>query len=237
MGKNILITGASSGIGEQTTRYLSELGYHVVLVARNINKLEELKKELPNECDIFSFDLNNLEKIEDIFLFCKKLNLKLDGLVHCAGIGGSAPIRANDIDLMKSIMTTNYFSFVELSKYFSNRGYSNNGGSIVVISSLAAETCFRGTGNYAASKNAINTMVKVMSKEFVRREIRVNSIMPAYVRTPMTEHIEEFNDIKEQQPYGFIDPLAISYMIEFLLSNKSKYITGANIPISAGMEF
>lgn len=71
MEKNILITGASSGIGEQTAGYLSEMGYCVVLVARNKQKLEQLQKELPNESYIVSFDLTNLEKIEEIFHFAK----------------------------------------------------------------------------------------------------------------------------------------------------------------------
>lgn len=237
MGKNILITGASSGIGRQTAHYLSELGYDVILVARNKEKLEQLAQELPNKSYIFPFDLTQLERIEEIFVFCREQELKLDGMVHCAGIGGNVPVRANEIEIMKNIMAVNYFSFVELGKYFSNRKYSNNGSSIVVISSLSSQTCYKGTGNYAASKNAVNTMVTVMAKEFTRREIRVNSIMPAYVKTPMTAHTDDFNDIENQQPYGFIEPEYIAYMIEYLLSDKAKYITGAHIPISAGMEF
>lgn len=237
MEKNVLITGASSGIGRQTALYLSELGYHVVLVARNKEKLEQVEKELTNKSYVVPFDLTQLERIEEIFVFCKEQGIKLDGMVHCAGITTNLPIRANNIDTMKNVMTLHYFSFVELGKYFCNRKYSNDGSSIVAISSLSAQNCYKGIGNYAASKNAVNTMVTVMAKEFIKRKIRVNSIMPAYVKTPMTEHTGDFNDIESQQPYGFIEPEYIAYMIEYLLSDKAKYITGAHIPISAGMEF
>lgn len=84
--------------------------------------------------------------------------------------------------------------------------------------------------------NAMNTAVSIGSREFLKRNIRVNSIMPAYVDTPMNSELHEYIDIDEAQPMGLIPPRAISETIEFLLSDKSRYITGASIPISAGME-
>ena len=89
---------------------------------------------------------------------------------------------------------------------------------------------------YAASKSAMNTAVKVMAKEFVKRKIRVNGILPAYVDTRMTQDIEDFVDVEKRQPFGLIDPRQIAYLAEFLLSEKSRFITGALIPVSAGME-
>ena len=74
-----------------------------------------------------------------------------------------------------------------------------------------------------------------MAKELGRRSIRVNSILPGYVITPMTAGDRLTNDVKNTQPFGFIEPEYIAYMVEFLLSDKAKFITGANIPISGGM--
>lgn len=87
---------------------------------------------------------------------------------------------------------------------------------------------------YSISKAALNAACKVLAKEVVRRRIRVNTIMPGYVRTPMTAGLTE-DDIKNEQPLGFIEPGEIAQFIEYLLSDKARHITGACIPVSAGM--
>ncbi len=237
MAKKILITGASSGIGEQTARYLSEQGYETVLVARNAEKLNCLVEQLSSPAYVYPLDLRKLDRIEEIFTFCHEEGLILDGLVHCAGVSANTPVRANVIEDMEYVFRLNYEAFVELVKYFSARKYSANGSSVVVMSSLACNVCKKGTVNYSASKTAVNTAVKVMAKELARRRIRVNSIMPGYVKTPMTDNIDLFNNVEEEQPLGMIEPEYIAYMIEFLLSDKSEFITGAAIPISGGMNY
>lgn len=136
---------------------------------------------------------------------------------------------------MQATFRLNYEAFVELVKYFSERRYSTKGSSIVAISSLASVTCRATALNYSSSKAAVNAAVKVMAKELGRRSIRVNSILPGYVITPMTAGDRLTNDVKNTQPFGFIEPEYIAYMVEFLLSDKAKFITGANIPISGGM--
>ena len=80
----------------------------------------------------------------------------------------------------------------------------------------------------------MNVAMKIMAKEFLKRRIRVNTIMPADVDTPMSSKVEEISDLEKEQPWGLIDVDQIVYLIEFLLSDKSKYITGAAIPVSAG---
>ena len=124
MEKSILVTGASSGIGAAVSKYLSEQGYFVVLVARNKDKLSKVEEELCGGKLSISYDLTNLEEIEKIFQICQENGLKLDGLVHCAGINNDIPIRANDIEVMKEVTTVNYYSFVELGKYFNKKKYS-----------------------------------------------------------------------------------------------------------------
>lgn len=237
MAKKILITGASSGIGEQTARYLSEQGYETILVARNKEKLEQMAKELPSCAYIFPTDLSELEKIENIFLFCQEQGIVLDGLVHCAGLARHNSVKTNDIADMQMTFRVNYEAFVELVKFFSRRKYSMKGSSVVVMSSMASVACRVSTVNYASSKAAVTAAVKVMAKELGRRSIRVNSILPGYVRTPMTARDELADDVEKSQPLGFIEPEYIAYMIEFLLSEKGKFITGANIPISGGMTY
>lgn len=235
--KNVLITGGSSGIGAATAKYLSTLGYTVILVARDKERLQSVAESIVGEVYTYCYDLMDISHMEEIFLFCKGQGLYLDGLVHCAGIAFNLPVRSIQNDKMQMVMQTSFNAFVELGKLFYNRKYSNENASIVALSSLAARTCKRGTLIYSSSKEALNTAVTIMSKEFVKRKIRVNSLMPAYVKTPMTEGLDEDAIVENEQPYGWIEPLDIAYMIEYLLSDKARFITGAHIPISAGMEF
>ena len=238
MDKYILVTGASSGIGEATARYLASCSYNLVLVARRKEKLEQLERELETEVLCVPFDLSNTEEIEDIFKTCKEQGIKLSGMVHCAGINRDMPIAVNDIGAMNEVTKINYYAFVELGKFFSKKKYSCDGSSIVAISSQAAVERAKGMLTYAASKAALNVTVGVMAKEFVRRKIRVNAILPNFVDTPMVRPKESvlvgIDEKLEKQPLGIISPLEVAYLAEFLLSDKSEKITGAEIPISGG---
>lgn len=237
--KNILITGASSGIGEAIARHLHSLGATVILVARSVEKLNSMQEELKERVHVFSLDLSHLEDIEDIFLFCKEKSIFLDGLVHAAGISVDIPIKALRVEDMQEMMTVNYFSYVQLGKYFANRKYSKDGASIVAFSSAASFMCDKGMSQYSASKAAINATTKTMAKEFINRKIRVNAIAPAFVDTDMTwnvaNYVEGFcENINKTQPLGIIPKEQISYLVEFLLSDCSKYITGNIIPVTGG---
>lgn len=233
MAKTIMITGASSGIGAYTAEYLSKKGYQLVLVARNEERLKSVADKLEEKYWIIPFDLLELERIEEIFQICSKQNIKLDGLVHSAGVTGITPVRKNNIEEMKNMMTINYFAFMELAKYFSQRKYSNDGGSIIAISSIASVSYAKGMANYTASKAAVNAAVKVVAKELAHRRIRVNALMPANIKTPMTDNLEEYYNW-DNQIFGFIEIEQFANLVEYLLSDMSQYITGANIPISGG---
>lgn len=242
MSQVILILGASSGIGEATTRYLSGQGNTVILVSRKEEKLKKIVEELPANGYYFPYDLQNLEGMESVFGFCKGQGLKLDSMVYCAGINRDVPVKANIISDMKEVMNVNYMAFVEAGKYFGKKKYSNDGASVVAVSALGAKNCSPGMCTYAASKSALNAAVQVMAKEYMKRGIRVNAVLPAYVDTEMAkragDYIGSIDDrVKSTQPLGIIEPFHVAYLIEFLLSESARYITGAEIPISAGMTY
>ena len=234
--KNILITGSTSGIGLETARHLHKQGYKILLTGRNEEKLINISKELSDSPYVIC-DLENTERIKEIFDFCQDNNIKLDGMIHAAGYAINMPIRLYKIEHMERQMKIHYYAFLELCKNFYSVKISNNRACIIAISSLASQKMKNASILYSSSKNALNTAIIVASKEFIKRNIRVNGLMPAYVDTRMNEGIEELINVKEQQPMGLIPPQNIAEIIEFLLSEKAKYITGALIPISAGMEF
>lgn len=230
MDKWILVTGASSGIGFNTCVHLDSVGYKILAVARSEERLGKLSNLLRNEHVIYQFDLANLADIENIFFKCKEMGFKLDGMVHCAGVNRDQPVRTNSLADMAETFNVNLLSFVQLASFFCKKKYSNENSSIVAMSSTAAIACDKGMCTYATSKAGIDAAVKVMSKEFSSRKIRVNSIQPGYVNTQM---IEQFMENANAQPLGIIEPVDIAFLIEFLLSDKAKFISGSNIKMSA----
>lgn len=236
MQKTILITGATSGIGYETANLLYKKGYSLFLVGRDENKLLSISA-ITGGAPYYVLDLEKTEQIEEMFNYCRENGIRLDGLVHAAGYVINVPVRKYKIEHMEKQIRINYYAFVELCKCFYQRKVSNEGASIVAVSSLATATKEKGSILYSSSKSAMNAAVSIISKEFVKRFIRVNGIMPAYVDTRMTEGLDELINVEEKQPMGMIPPDNIAEVIEFLLSEKSRYITGALLPISAGMEF
>lgn len=240
--KTILVTGATSGIGEAVARRFASEEAAVIVTGRNKEKLAELEQQFPGRIYSFPFNLLHLEDMEEIFAFCREKELKLDGLVHCAGVAHNNVIRANDIKEMEETMWVNCFAFLELGKYFSMKKYSHDGSAIVAVSSVEALKNEKGLSQYAASKAALNSIIKTMSKEFMRRKIRVNAILPANVQTPMMEatasQIENYMDTaKERQPLGLIEPEYIGYLAEYLLSEQARFMTGELVVMSGGIEY
>lgn len=237
--KNILITGASQGIGRGIAEHFLELGDRVMAVARSVEKLRELQAHYPAQVLIYPFDLKNVEEVEHIFLFCRELGFKLDGMVHAAGIAVNSPVKVLEPHEVEETLKVNYMAYVQLCRFFSLKKYSNNGASIIGISSRATSELQMGLSNYAASKSAMQSFSTVMSKEIQKRKLRINTIAPSWVDTEMTsqsmenivgleEHLEKTSSL------GFIPVKQVAYLVEFLLSDHAKYITGSVFEMTAG---
>ena len=248
MGNNYLIAGATSGIGEACARLLAQEGHTLLLIGRNKEKLNLLTEQLPGKIIPICYDLNDLNNIKKIYDFCSENQVKLDGLVYSAGVDGTWPVKVNPIASMRQMMDVNCFAFVEMSRIFYSKRYSADGAAIVVLSSIASLTNEIGMMSYSASKAALNSVVKTMSKEFVRRRIRVNAILPGGVCTPMAEKKEALlsgvEDEKAEntgqdkiQPLGMIPAEAIAEQVKYLLSDISSYMTGELMVISGGRDY
>ncbi|MDP4180460.1 MAG: SDR family oxidoreductase [Bacillota bacterium] len=241
-GKNILLTGASSGIGRGIAIYLSKLGANLIMVARNQDRLNETYNLLEHgDHYYYSMDLNNLDEIGDMVSEVCSDGRKLDGLVHSAGISITVPIQYLKLADLNKIMNVNFYAFVELVKHFSNRKHNNNGGSIVAISSISSKVGARGLTAYCASKGALESAIRSMALELAPKRIRINTVAPGIIETQMYEGLREIvnnNDfeaeLKKRQILGVGHPEDVASATAYLLCSASKFITGSTMVIDGG---
>ncbi len=237
--KNILITGATAGIGRAMTYYFHEKGANLILASRSETKLNAIVSDLKENILAYPIDLSKIGDVKELFEFIRTHAIKLDAVVHCAGVTANVPLKTNDADQMEYIFRLNFEAFAELCKYASSRRYTNEGASIVAMSSTASLCGGKGLSIYSSTKAAINNFVKSAAMELSSRKIRVNAIAPAMVETDMYyKTIKECPDVEQgvkySQPFGLIQPDYIAYLAEFLISDKAKYISGSTIVMGAG---
>ncbi len=241
-GKNILVTGASSGIGKGIAIFLSRVGANIIMAARNEEKLKETYNELePGNHSYYLIDLNNLNEIEGMIDKICSDGRKLNGIVHSAGISRTIPVQYLKMDDLKSIMSINFYSFVELVKHFSKRKYNDNGGSIVAISSISSKVGARGLSAYCASKGALESAIRSLALELAPKNIRINSIAPGMIKTQIYDGLLDLvnnkdfeTDLKKRQIMGLGTPEDVASGTAFLLSDASKFITGSSINVDGG---
>ncbi len=241
-GKNIMITGASSGIGKGIAILLSKLGANAIMVARNEERLKETLNELdPGNHSYYLLDLNHINEIKDMIDKVCCDGLKLHGLVHSAGISRTMPVQYLKLCDYENIMSVNFFSFAELVKQFANRKNSENGASIVAISSISSKVGARGLSAYCASKGALESAVRSMALDLAPRKIRVNSIDPGMIETEMYDGLKELvntknleAELKKRQIMGIGKPIDVAYTAAFLLSDASQFITGTSMIVDGG---
>jgi len=241
-GKNIMVTGASAGIGKGIAIFLSKLGANIIMVARNEERLKETYNELePGNHFYYSLDLNDLDEIENMISNVCSDGLRLNGLVHSAGISKTVPLQYLKINDLRNIMTVNFYSFVELVKHFSKRKYNDKGGSIVAISSISSRVGARGLAAYSASKGALDSAIRSMALELAAKNIRINSVAPGMIATEIYNGLKELvnnkdfeTELQKRQIMGVGKPKDIANAAAFLLSDASQFITGTSIVVDGG---
>lgn len=236
-GKKIMVVGAASGIGRQTSILLSQLGACVVLADRNENKLSDVMYELPdNKHTAITYDVKENDKCKELFDQAIRDGIKLDGLVYTVGIAKPVPLRVMSYQEYENIFSINYYGFINCVSLYAKRKY-NNGGSIVGISAVNTHNPQKCMTLYAATKAAIEASVKTMSLELADQNIRINAVIPGAVATPMSENVnrETLNNIVSKQLLGIQKPEQIADFIAFLLSDRSGAVTGRSLYADGGM--
>lgn len=241
-GKTILITGASSGLGRQTCITASLLGAKVIMLARNEERLKKTLERLDgNGHSYYCFDVNSVEDISALIEEIVKENGKLDGFVHCAGIGDLRPLASTTYEFMQEMMRIHVFSFVEFVRIISKKKYSNDGASIVAISSVSSTCSEKGKTAYTTAKGALDSTILPMAIELgEKRSIRVNTVNPGWIKTDMyydyinTVGQEKMDESLKDYILGAAEPEEVANVIAFLLSSSASKITGQSIYIDGG---
>lgn len=241
--KTILVTGASSGIGRAACRELASRGAEVILLARNEDGLRETMSTMPKEkCLPLSADLRDIPSLPDVLRTAWDWKGKIDGCVFCAGIGGRARLRDTSVEFMTDLMLVNCFSFVELVRILAKFKKKVQLMQVAAISSFAALGHDKYFLAYSASKAALEACAKTLAAELCSRRTLVNIIRAAYVDTPMisgnADILGDFGQRLEEsgyQPLGIISPVEIAKMAAYLMGPAALHISGAIIPINAGV--
>jgi NAD(P)-dependent dehydrogenase (short-subunit alcohol dehydrogenase family) len=237
--KHILVTGASSGIGRQVAIDVSKLGAQLTITGRNLTELKNTLAQLKGEnhsgigCDLTKID--ELKKLSN--------DLKtIDGIVHCAGIVKPVPVKFINEMQIDEVFSINFKSVVLLNAQLLQQKKINNNASIVLISTISTLYPYFGGGIYIASKAALEGYGKTLALELASKKIRVNILQPALVKTAIYQSTvesalseDEMQRYEKQYPLGIGETEDVSDAVCYLLSQKSKWITGTCIPMDGGL--
>ena len=237
MKKNVLLTGATGGIGEAICNKLSK-NYNLVVVSRNQEKLKNFMKDNQSIIKRITCDLKDSEQIIKMIEELISVNLNIDVLVNNAGVTDDSLFIRMNYEKWQNVIRTNLDSNFLLSNSISKLMIKKKWGRIINITSIVGHTGNLGQANYVASKSGITGMTKSIAMELAKWNITVNCVSPGFIKTNMTERLNEEQKkiIINKIPLGMIgSPIDIANCVEFLASEESRYITGETIHVNGGM--
>ena len=240
--KNIVITGASSGIGKQCAITCSQMGANLILIALEDDKLNETLKLLRGGNNLcYAQDITRYDEIDKIISDAVSKVGKISGFIHSAGIEMTLPLNVLKPENYFRTYSVNVISAFEISKRISHKKNADeSGASFVFIASIMSDFGQAGKIGYCSSKGALVAGARAMALELTAKKIRVNCISPAMVSTDMSQKLldsltsEAKNEILKMHPMGIGDPVDIANGCVFLLSDAAKWITGINLYIDGG---
>ena len=236
--KNIIVTGASGGIGNAIIKKLNDAEVNILASGTRIEKLEELKKKF-KKIKILKFDISQSDKIEEfIENATNELGGSLDGIINNAGITQDNLAIRMSLDEWEKVINVNLTSTFLMNKFAIKKMLKNKSGKIVNITSVVGHTGNLGQANYTASKAGIVAMSKSLAIEYAKKNINVNCISPGFIKTPMTDKIDDkFKEvIISKIPSARLgEPDDVANAVLFLSSNQSSYINGETIHVNGGM--
>ena len=237
-GKNIIVTGASGGIGNSIVEKLNQAGANLLASGTRIEKLDELKNKFDN-IKILKFDISQIDKIDDfVENATKELGGNLDCIINNAGVTQDNLAIRMSLDEWQKVININLTATFLINKSVIKKMLKNKSGKIVNITSVVGHTGNLGQANYTASKAGIIAMSKSLAIEYAKKNININCISPGFIKTAMTDKLDDkFKEaIISKIPSGRLgDPNDIANAVLFLCSNQSDYINGETLHVNGGM--
>ena len=241
-GKTVLITGASKGIGASIARVFAESGANLILLSRDIVKLEDLKTSLEAEysinVNVFETDVSNLQDIKSTLLKVQALKIGIDCLINNAGVMVDSTLMMMKPEVLHANINTNLIGTINMTQSFLKLLIRQRKGSIINMTSIIGTNGNSGQSAYSASKSAVIGFTKSISKELSPLNIRVNAISPGFIETDMTSTLTDLEKDKIKKNIGmnrFGSGNDVAKLALFLASDLSDYITGQVIAIDGGM--
>ncbi len=241
-GKTAIITGASRGIGKAIAETFAKNGADLILIARNIAALKDVKSELESSysihCHIFEADVKNPDTLKQLFADLNEKKIVADILVNNAGIMTDSTLQMVKPELIADIFSTNVNGTIFASQFALKGFLKKRKGSIINLSSIIGTNGNLGQSIYGSSKAAVIGFTKSLSKELASLQIRVNAIAPGFIDTDMTRNMSKPFYDKNLQNIGMKrigKPEDIANVALFLASDLSEYVTGQVIGVDGGM--
>lgn len=238
-----IVTGASSGIGEEVALQLNGQGATVVAIARNAERLESMKAKCKCPENMYIEIKDLAEDVAGLPKYVKTLKEKygkFSGMAYCAGIGGIIPLQLIDYEYAMSIFNINYFAPLFMTKGIADRRNNvGNGCSLVYLSSIDAVLSSKGQPLYSGTKAALSASIRSIARDVSANGVRMNCLLPSMIETPMTQGGDTadlgIKNVKgEKYPFGWGKPEDVANMVIYLLSDKSKFISGQNYILDSG---
>ena len=240
-GKQVLVTGASSGIGRETAILLSRLGASIVATGRDPAALQQTLEFLQGDRHAAeAFDLSKVNEIPDWLLTLAQKHGRFDGVAHLAGRHEACALKMAEPEFVANLFQINVAATIALVRGFRHRKVRHETSSVVLVSSVAALIGEAGISTYAATKGAIVSLTKSLAAELAREKIRVNCVSPSLVKSELLDRLqqnvapEQFKKLEAAHLLGLGQPIDVANAIAFLLSDACQWMTGTNLVLDGG---
>lgn len=245
-GRNVFITGASSGIGAGTAKVFAEAGANVALCARSVDKLHGVKDEIVNaggKAECFPADVTNKMELEAALKAAANLFGGIDTVVHCAGMTIKGKLEEMSETDWDTVLTTNLkstYSVAKLSYSYLLDAAKERKAKFLAIGSVGTFNGIPLSAAYCASKGGLVQLIKALAVEWAARGICVNAVCPGYILTPLSSSVlkigETYKKVISRIPMKEIGaPEDIGNALLFLASDRANYITGATLNVDGGL--
>jgi 3-oxoacyl-[acyl-carrier protein] reductase len=240
--RNAIVTGGSRGLGLGIVRKLIESGFRAIVVSRKISDelaaaMQETEQSHPGSLQFVPFDLASLEIIPELVKKLRKDFGAIYGLVNNAGMSADGVLALTSTSQIEQVVRLNTVSPMVLTKHVVRFMMADGGGRIVNISSITAFTGYSGLSVYAATKASLIGFTRSLAREVGRAGVTVNAVAPGFVLTDMTQDVTEEGRqqiARRSALKRLVDVEDVANAVDFLLSDRSKNITGTVMTVDAG---